>query len=449
MRVIGAAAVASLVAGSTSSAGSGQAGAPTGPKRTEAVAVSRTPLVGITWGANITAAMQGGELVRVDPRSFRPLPGPRIELGFHGYSWSYSPDRSQLAIGGFASGIRFVDLERFEAVGDLRENRRGGLVVGIAWPKPHRVLAVVQEPWGAGELTLAVVDPVERRVLEWRPLSLSAGAVQSIAGKSGLVLLLAPLGKPRRETVGPARLLFIDVRGRARSLVLKRVLMGQEAVARGPSGIVLRWWQPGLALDSAGRRVFVVAGGAPVAEVDLRSMRVTYHELREPITLLGRLHNWLEPKAQAKGEFEGPARTARWLGDSGRLAVSGFDGRGESPTDASGLKVIDTRTWAVRTIESEAADFVSMRGLLLASCCNFPTGGDALGLAAYDPNGRRLWHLFQGRPIPGVEAAGGRAYALIPTRVAGARPPWVAVVDVRRGKVLRKVQTPWMHLLLP
>lgn len=245
---------------------------------------SSVPLVGITWGANITASLQGGDLVRVDPRSYRPLPGPRIDLGIHGYSWTFSPDRSQLAIGGFASGLRFVDLERFETVGDLRENRRGGLVVGIAWPKPRRLLAVVQEPWGAGLVSLAVVDPVERRVLEWRTLSLSAGAVRAVPSRSGLALLLAPLAKSGRETVGPARLVFIDARGKARSVVLKQVLMGQEPVPGGRWGTVLRLWQPGLVLDPAGRRVFVVSGGAPVAEVDLRTMRVAYHELREPIS---------------------------------------------------------------------------------------------------------------------------------------------------------------------
>lgn len=406
---------------------------------------SSAPLLGITWGANITASMQGGALVRVDPRSFRPLPA-RIELGIHGYSWSFSPDRSQLAVGGFASGIRFIDLERFEALGDFHENRRGGLVVGIAWPKPRRLLAVVQEPWGAGELALAIVDPVERVVREWRRLSPAAGAVRAVASRSGLALLLAPLRKPRREIVGPARLLFVDMRGRSRSLALGKVSMGQEAVAGGPWGSVLRWWQPDLALDPAGRRAFVVGGRSPVAEVDLRTMRVTYHELREPISLLGRLHNWLEPEAQAKGALEGPTRTVRWLGD-GLLAVSGFNGRGGRPK-GSGLKVIDTRTRSVRTIEEKAADFAWTQGRLLAFCCNYAEG-NPLGLAAYDPSGRRPWHLFPGRGVLAVEAARGRAYALLRTRVAPGTPPWVAVVDVRKGTVLRTTQTPWIKLLLP
>jgi hypothetical protein len=391
---------------------------------------SRTPLLGITWDANTTWAAQGGKLVRVDPLSFRPLPGPRIELGIHGYSWSYSPDRSKLVIGGFASGLRFVDLNRFEALGDLREDRRGGLVVAVAWPKPRRVLAVVN-----------------RTVLEWRPLSISAGAVNAAAGKSGLVLLLAPLREPRRASVGPATLLFVDPRGRTRSVLLDRAWAGEESVRRG-GRLVYRQWRPGLVLDPVGRRAFVVPGGGPIAEIDLRTMRVIYRELAEPISLLERLHNWLEPEAQAKGEMEGPVREARWLGD-GLLAVSGFDARGEKPSKASGLKLIDTRRWTLRTLDGDAADFLATERLLIAYGCCYRTGGKPLGLTAYDRPGRTVWHLFGRRPIHAVQIAGGRAYVRLEAEWTGRRPPWVAVVDLRRGTALRRLQTPWTQLLLP
>ena len=400
----------------------------------------RMPLVGATRGPRVSWWMQGGTLVRVDPHTFRPLPHPRIELGFHGYSWSYSPDRSKLVLGGFASGLRFVDLNRFRQLGDLRENRRGGLVLAVTWPRPRRVLAVVQEPWGGGPLTLATVDPIKRTVLGRRSVSNRTTVVRTTANRLGLFLLLAP-----RAGIGPAKLLFVDARGAARTVVLARVRAGQVSGRPSTTGRVNRWWGPDLTLDLAGRRAFVVGGAAPVAEIDLRTMRVTYHELREPISFLGQLRNWLEPAAQAKGETAGPVRYARWLGD-GRLAVSGFDARGKTPSSARGLKVIDTHTWAVRTLDRKAGDFVSTQRLLLAYGSWVVDG--SLGLTAYDKTGKALWHLFRRRPIHAVQVREGRAYVRL-EGTWGPRGPVVTVVDLRKGKVLRTVRAPWTQLLLP
>ena len=56
----------------------------------------------------------------------------------------------------------------------------------------------------------------------------------------------------------------------------------------------------------------------PVAEVDLASGRVGYHEVHEPVSLLGRLRNWLEPAAEAK-TAEGAERQAVWVGNISSL----------------------------------------------------------------------------------------------------------------------------------
>lgn len=402
---------------------------------------ARAPLVGITWGANVTWAMKGGALVRVDPLSLRPRSAPRIQLGDHGYSWASSPDRSSLVLGGFGS-LRFVDLNRFEPVGDARAGaRRNGLVVAVLWPTPRLVLAVVQEPYGSGRLSLASVDPLGRTV-SMRPVFRPASVVSARTSKLGLALLLAPA-----TTVGAATLLFIEPRGRTRALVLDRVLAGAESIRRG-SRFVSRQWRPALALDEHRRRAFVAAGASPVAEIDLHTLRVTYHEPAALVSLFGRLRNWLEPQAQAKGEVEGPVREAQWLGRD-LLAVSGFDARGLEPSRASGLRVIDTRRWTVRTLDGNAADFVPANGLLLAYGCCFRTGDKAFGLTAYDRAGRTVWHLFGRRPIHAVQVSGARAYVRLDGVPTGRRPPWVAVVDTRRGKVLRTLQTPWTQLLLP
>jgi hypothetical protein len=371
--------------------------------------------------------MQGGTLVRVDPRTFRPLPRDRIELGSHGYSWSYSPDRSKLVLGGFASGLRFVDVNRFRHLGDLRAHRRGGLVVAVTWPRLSRVLAVVQEPWGGGPLALATVDPIRRTVVEWRPVSRRAAVVSAVSTKLGLVFLLAP-----PAGIGPTKLLFVDARGTARTTVLDRVWAGQKSVQSAAGRRVVRWWAPGLTVDLAGQRAFVVGGATPVVEVDLHTMRVVDHELREPISLLERLRSWLEPTALAKGETEGPVRIVRWL-SGGLLAVSGFDARGERPSRATGLRLIDTRTWGVRTLDSKTADFVSTQGVLLAYGCCDRTGGESLGVTAYDARGRQVWHLFGRRPVHAVQVSGRRVYVRI-DEAWGPEGPLVAVVDPAPGQ---------------
>jgi hypothetical protein len=402
----------------------------------------RLPLVGVMNGPRVTWSMQGGTLVRVDPRTFCPLRGYRLELGRHGYSWSYSPDRSKLVLGGFASGLRFVDVNRFRRLGDLREKRRDGLVLAVAWPKPSRVLAIVQDPLGGGPLRLATVDPVKRTVVEWRSVSGRAVVVSALSNKLGLLVLLAP-----PAGIGPTKLLFIDAHGTAHTTVLDRVWAGQESVQSGAAHRVVRSWVPGLTVDLAGQRAFVVGGATPVVEIDLRTMRAADHELREPISLLQQLRRWLEPTAQAKGETEGQVRVVRWR-SGGLLGVSGFDARGERPSKARGLRLIDTRTWAVRALDRKAADFVSTQGLLLAYGCCDRTGDESLGVTAYDRRGRKVWHLFGRRPVHAVQVSGSRAYV----RIDGTwRPegPLVAVVDPRRGKVLSTLWTPWIQLLLP
>lgn len=397
------------------------------------------PLVGITWGPRITWAMKGGTLARLDPGFFRALPRTSIELGKYGYSWSFSPDRSKLVLGGFAAGLRFADVRRMQILSDLKLGRPAGLVVAVAWPDSRHVHAVIQSPFGQGKLSLAIVDAAAGRVLAERRLADTSDIVQVGRARGVLVLLLAP---PSR--IGPSRLVAVDESGSGSSVTLSGIQAGWEPPQAGSALPVSRQWTPGLAVDPLGRRALVVGGGTTVAEVDLRSLDVAYHDLTEEVSLLSRFRNWLEPVAKAKGETEGPVREARWLGD-GVVAVSGFDARGERPSRAAGLRLIDTRKWIVRDVDEQAAAFALARGVILAYGCCFRTGGKGLGLTAYDLEGRRLWHLFGRTPIHAVQTTDGRAYV----RLQVAARPRIAVVDVRAGKIIRRVETSWVQLLLP
>jgi hypothetical protein len=386
-------------------------------------------------------------LVRVDPRTLRALPGRRLPLAAHTFGWSFSPDGSELAIGSDGSGeVRLVDLRRWRVLGDVKVRvAQRGSVLATAWAGPTRVLAVVVSPGccGLGDTTVAGIDAQERPRLLWRRRlggSLQAGQ----RFRRSLVLVLGPRGR----TLGPSRLALVGPDGRVRFAPLAQIRSGSEAVGGGdPSRFLLREWNPGLAVDPSAARALVVQAGAPVAEVDLRTLRVRYHELSEPISLLGRLHDWLEPKAEAKAQ-EGPNRQALWLGH-GLLAVTGTDthaslgarGREAQWDTPAGLKLIDTRRWSIRTLDREAtrAEFVS--ATLLAFGFRWDSRAGKLsgsGLAGYALDGSRTFHRYGNDPISGVEPLGTR---VLVGGAAGSRifHRGPVLLDARTGRELRSV----------
>lgn len=174
--------------------------------------------------------------------------------------------------------------------------------------------------------------------------------------------------------------------------------------------------------------------------MDLALLDVAYHAVRERVSLLGRLRNWLEPVARADGGggFDGPVRTAVWAGD-GRLAVSGWDdhavakGKGtvEVRSTPAGLRLIDTRAWTIRTLDEGASRVARADGLLLAYGSLWDgSAWRGIGLRAYSSDGERRFQLFDEAPIFTVQAAGRLAYAQLENSCRG----WV--VDLPTGRSL-------------
>jgi hypothetical protein len=389
--------------------------------------------------------------VRVDPVTLGTLPGRRVPPAGHNFGWSFSPDRSQLAIGSDAprAELRLIDLKRMRVLGDVKVAAEGS-VFASTWAGAQRVLVIVISPGccGLGDTTVTGVDPSTRRVLWRRALggSLQAGA----RFHRSLVLVLGPRGR----RIGGSRLVIVNAEGRVGSARLDEIRSGLGGSSTtGPDKLVTDIWNPGLAIDPAGARAFVVQAGAPIAEVDLRTLQVRSHTLAEPISLLGRLHNWLEPKADAKAD-EGPTRQALWLG-RGLLAVTGYDGHASLDAQGrqaawetpAGLTLIDTRHWRARKLQSGVTDAALIDGTLFAWSLAWDsrTGKFAgNGLSGYALDGSRRFHLYGHDPISGVQPLGSR---VLVGGCSGSRLfRQAALIDARSGHELRRVH-PTVELL--
>jgi hypothetical protein len=426
---------ASLVLAAVATAG---LGAPTraetafAPARTIAPASQLPQLLGLVDGA----------LVRVDPQSLEAIPGKRIRVGSGGCAsrqggtacwsitpWSVSPNGRQLAVArNDMASLTFVDAAGMRITASVKIEGRA--IGALVWLAPRRLLAVQEVP-DEGQ-RLLVIDVLERRVVARRPLG---GTVIELA-RSGreLVMLLAPV-----RTVGAARIAVADRRGVVRFARLGRIRAGSKLLPGRGHRVNSRL--PGLALDPAGRRAFVVDESL-VAKVDLGSLAISNHALERKRSLLARLWSRLEPAASAK-VISGHHRQASWLG-GGLLAVSGSNTE-QGRMQPAGLLVVDTRTWEARTIDSGGTSFMLAGDLLLAWGGSWDAAAQrttGIGLQAYDPQGAKRFGLFDGEYAWPSQLYGGRAYV----GISGEEE--LRVVDLATGNAVatRSQALPWLLL---
>jgi hypothetical protein len=172
----------------------------------------------------------------------------------------------------------------------------------------------------------------------------------------------------------------------------------------------------------------VFAADAPVADIDLRTMRVSYHPLKFLLRRPGRLDG-------RNASVVAQDRRALWLG-SGRIVVFGRDlVRAHSAGPAfmpAGATLVNTATWRSRMLDETASGAAFANGRLIAYGPGSGTRG--VGLRAYTPAGHRLLTLFTHKPIRNVRISGGLAYVRTPTATY--------VADVRSGKIIREIAPP-------
>ena len=359
-----------------------------------------------------------GTLARLDPSTLRPRP-PEVLLGEYHNAWSASPDGAQLALAISSPGeegppvvgdrgrvgIRIVDVRRMTAVRDIST---GVAAEALGWLAPRRLAAVLQ----SGEAI--VVDPMSGAILRrWQVASGSLLNPRWTRILDGLLVLLDAPPSPR--------LAIIDLQGRLRVVPLER----QRDGCCGP-------WskRAGLTVDPKRERAFVVAAGAPVAEVDLRRLVVRYQQVTTP-------GSGLLPSPGTVGQetLWASKRQALWLG-AGRIAVFGEQrspATGSATSTPAGVAIIDTRSWTVRMIEAGASHACLAAGRLLVYRGDplAPRPIPGIGLRVHGLAGRRLLHLFGDDPVSHVQVHGDQAYVYSAAAVR--------VVDPGSGHVARRL----------
>jgi hypothetical protein len=424
--------LAALAAALAGCGGSKDAGAPatSTPATTTTSASPSSPAEPGDPVLATTSAAGGNQLVWVDALTLEPVGTHGVKIPFYTSVGEPSPDRHALAVGESEGGrVEIVDVESMRALGTADVDG-ASYVERLHWAEPDLLLASL----GGNPGLVAAIDPATAKVLSVHDLGGST-LVSRDAGKE-LVSLVAPT-----STIGPARLVVFDG-AETREVTLRDVPAGWAQVeGTDDSDYRARQSVPGLAVDPEGKRALVIPAGNRVAEVDLDTMEVAYHDLSEPVSLWGRLRDWLEAPAQAKG-IQGPDRNAVWL-PSGLVAVSGaqYADDGENVTmTAAGLTLIDPSDWSVRRLSDEPSWVTLRDDAVLAS--GWKPGSDEQVLIVFDTDGNLRFSLRrEGADLS--QTAGNRLYA---TNADGTR---FEIVDLLSGEVVGRAHPQRETWLLP
>lgn len=385
-------------------------GPPAGPAKPQGApdGTPATPARSVRGQFGVVAGQDGSvpALTRVDPLSLEPR-SRAVRLGEYHDAWSFSPDRSQIALGMggpgrdvCGAGICIVDLAAMKVRNDVEAPIAAE---AVAWLTRRRVVGILQ----SGEVVVA--DPATGRTLQRRRVADGPQLSPSVSlWRDRLVALV-------QSTAGVVQLVVVDGEGRVRAADLREIRLRAEPH--------LPPERAGLAIDPGRARALVFAAGAPAAEVDLPTMRVSYH----PVTGA--------PDAAAPDGARSSVRHAVWLGDD-RVALSGEDAVGDPSSVRrlpAGVRVVDTRAWTARTVHPRASRARLVGGRLLVytqvPAAQRPAG---VGLRVYGLDGERLVrHLFGDEALD-VQVAGALAYA------RGRRA--LHVVRVRSGERVRELR---------
>jgi hypothetical protein len=294
-----------------------------------------------------------------------------------------------------------------------------GLVQPVGWLS-NRLLVGTTRYGGS----VIGVDVVARRSVWQRTLD---GMVVAEAHISGCVVLVV---RPNLVS-GPARVFVIRATGPDHSIALDRLLVAAPVPAAEETRA------PGLAVDAATNRAYVVGADGLIAEIDLEALTVAYHGGERTLAKVG----------------ADRYRQAVSLGN-GMLAVTGTDwstvevnGGLQGTTTPAGLYLVKAETGAARLLQHDAAAAKVVGRSLLAYGAGYGTVAPkktGSGLTVYELDGTLRAHLFGAAPVSEVKAYNGLAYVSLPDRSGH-----IAVVDPAAGRVLRTISRPSLQVLAP
>jgi hypothetical protein len=431
--------LAGLAALAVVAAASSRAPAVAVPKATQAPSKGLRPLLAVVPGE------RGPVLGRADKRAiWVARRSPKLRIFNQLIAWAYAPDGSAIVLAtqpdGEDSAVKLQFIDPIAVVRRALVRLTDGNVAGLAWGDGR--LNVLLQNWDAREVEVVSVDAVTHRVSKGATVSGSAFAVERAGAR--LVFLLAPA-----QGIGLARLAVVDPDGALRSVELPQTSAGWEFPNDPSDAARARQNVPGLAVDPDSGTALVVSASGQIAKVSLSTLTVSYHSLAQPVSLVGRLHDWIEPKAEAKG-VNGPVRIARWLG-SGVIGVTGGDETASVGPDKqlhftwspAGLTLIDTNTWGTKVIDRGADSFVVDGDTLLVTGSSWSDADrTGMGLAAYGFDGTQKLSLLRGESAYLILSFRGKAYLSMADSNA------VTVVDLAQGKVAGVRHAPVAQLLL-
>lgn len=331
---------------------------------------------------------------RIDPLTLARS-GPMVRLGGNASSWSYSPQGRYVAIASYPQRLTVIDVPAMRVVARVRLAAGGGVARALTWTRRDQVVAVVETPRGA---LVVAVDPLAGRLVRStqlrRPFAFALDRLPD-----GLVFLL-----DARNRIAPVQVAVVDADGRVRVGTVSQATIGTAVRASGR----FERRSPGLAVDPAGRKAYVV-DGERVFVLDLDTFAVAD---RGPLRQLAKV-------------TAGSVRTARWLG-GGLLAVSGTDWGGNADTGHVGLRLVDVRDWTVRVVDRAALSFTMAAERLLVAD---PDNRRAVILTAYGFDGSERYRV-ELAGATWLKTQGRLGYAC---RYAYVR----TVFDLGSGRVLR------------
>jgi hypothetical protein len=358
----------------------------------------------------------------VDRATLEPIAGrSRVYVGLFDIPHAFSPGRSVLALGsGRRQGLAIVDLRGMDKV----VSGRVGGVSALTWLSPRLLLTVESSlPGRSLHATVLNVTGSGTRLAGRYQLP-SGQTLFGFADAGGAaVLVLGP-----EDRLGPATLAVVKREG-VTTAELGQIEAGVVPFDPASAQPTVRYQHPGLAVDGAGGRAFVVGAEGLVAELDLETLAVVYHRLAGSPSAPAR-------RADGGGDVtvEGSWRQAAWIGPD-RLALAGYDefveevdGTAIQHNVPAGLQLIDTTTWTATTLD-ERAERLTWTGAFLAAVSWQPGR-----LAVYDRNG----NVRFGRAMraDGVQLSRRHAYLTLGNEYRQHR---VRILSLDSGRVQRTV----------